>query len=245
MQYHTTVQRLMEINHLRSTTVKIGQAITIAAPARSPVVKLSNMPNSSTSHSSTNASTQTCTQAHYLTYVVHSGDSLWSISQAYGVSIDTIRSDNAIGGDAIYPGMKLKIGAVDTTYHPDAASRAMIAQAPKWLIPVYKAAGRKYDVPWTVLAAIHKEETDFDVTGNDVSYAGAIGPMQFMPQTFAIFGVPAPGHKTPNIRNVEDAIYSAANMLHHEGISADPYYAIYSYNHSAAYVHDILRMASI
>lgn len=251
--YGTTVGKLVRANHLESMTLQVGQRLTI--PLKHGRVFDSGIQRAGSrgvhgvgtkSQSNWDMSGQRAQSSrHMLTYVVKSGDSLWSIAQAYGVSIDTIRSDNAIGGDAIYPGTKLRIGAVDTTYHPDAASKALIAEAPKWLIPVYKAAGRKYDVPWTVLAAIHKEETDFDVTGNDVSYAGAIGPMQFMPDTFEIFGVPAPGHRTADIRNVEDAIYSAANMLHQEGIAADPYYAIFTYNHSASYVHDILHMSAI
>lgn len=244
--YHTTVNHLEDINHLSSSTLQIGQVLTVV-PSKTDVHWV---PSSRASHhrATANVKRKHTTAAHarqVLIYTVKPGDSLWSIAQMYGVSIDTIRSVNAIGGDAIFPGAKLKICAVNTTYHPTAASKALISKAPKWLIPVYKAAGRKYDVPWTVLVAIHKEETDFGVTGNDISYAGAIGPMQFMPDTFRIFGVAAPGHTTPDIHNVEDAIYSAANMLHQEGIQADPYYAIFRYNHSSSYVHDILHMSAM
>lgn len=119
-------------------------------------------------------------------------------------------------------------------------SRSTVESAPR-----VSSSGEKYDIPWTVLTAIHKEETDFDCTGQDVSSAGAIGPMQFMPSTFAIFGVPAPGHQTADIHNVYDAIYSTAHMLEATGFSRDPYHAIYEYNHSVSYVRDILRMSAV
>ncbi|WP_284225059.1 LysM peptidoglycan-binding domain-containing protein [Alicyclobacillus hesperidum] len=232
---HTTVSAIVQENHLTSTILHIGQVLRVIDGLVTPRIQ---RPKSSKANSSPTKSW------HPMTYVVQPGDSLWKISREFGVSIRAIINDNALLGDDIQPGQRLVIGPMNASYHPTAASRALIASAPKWLIPIYQAAGRKYDIPWTVLAAIHKEETDFDTTGDDVSSAGALGPMQFMPSTFAIFGVPAPGHKTPSIYNVEDAIYSAANMLHQEGFSQDPYYAVYAYNHSTVYVHDILHMSA-
>jgi HAMP domain-containing protein len=54
---------------------------------------------------------------------------------------------------------------------------------PSSVIPIYKAAGRRYQIPWQVLAAINGIETDY---GRDlsVSSAGAIGSMQLMPATW-------------------------------------------------------------
>jgi len=63
---------------------------------------------------------------------------------------------------------------------------------PAFLIPIYRAAGRLYDIPWQVLAAINWIETDY---GRDLSTssAGAVGWMQFMPATWQMYGV-AVGH---------------------------------------------------
>jgi Transglycosylase SLT domain len=60
-------------------------------------------------------------------------------------------------------------------------------QPPSYLIPIYKAAAAKYQIPWEVLAAINYIETGY---GKDlaVSSAGAVGWMQFMPSTWAKYG---------------------------------------------------------
>ena len=58
-------------------------------------------------------------------------------------------------------------------------------------------AGRRYGIPWQVLAAINAIESDY---GRDLSTssAGAIGWMQFMPATWKQYGVAADGHSVPN-----------------------------------------------
>ena len=83
---------------------------------------------------------------------------------------------------------------------------------PAPLMPLYASAERTYGVPWNVLAAINKVETDFGRNLN-VSSAGAIGWMQFMPDTWARYGVDGndDGEKDPY--DPEDAIPSAANYL--------------------------------
>lgn len=114
-------------------------------------------------------------------------------------------------------------------------------------IPIYVAAGEKYNVPWTLLAAHHRIETRFSTMSTLISPAGAEGHMQFMPCTFvgwqhptcgdlgkgdipkkdktnpAIikkyggYGVDADGDGIANPFNLEDAIYSAANYLSKNG----------------------------
>ena len=54
---------------------------------------------------------------------------------------------------------------------------------PPFLLPVYQAAGIEYGVRWEVLAAINEIETDYGRNLN-VSTAGALGWMQFMPPTW-------------------------------------------------------------
>ncbi|WAH35114.1 LysM peptidoglycan-binding domain-containing protein [Alicyclobacillus dauci] len=223
----TTVAALEADNHLTTDLLQIGQALRI------PKKLVMTSGSSTTSQSS-------------LIYTVAQGDSLWGISVAYGVPIDKLRADNGLSMNSnLYAGQKLTIHARQATYHPTEASKKLISNAPKSLIPVYQASGKRYGIPWTVLAAIHKEETDFDTKGFDVSFAGAIGPMQFMPETFRIYAVPAPGHKYPNIHNVQDAIYTAAHMLKEKGFNRDPYHAIYDYNHSVSYVSDIFHMSAV
>lgn len=228
--HHTTVAELVRLNRLRSTLLHVGQILRLPAQCHRPIA----LPKSP------EASSPSCVPN--LTYTVQPGDSLWEISNIFGVPVSAIRSANHLRTSAIYPGERLVIEP-SRAFGGSQAQSVLLREAPAWLIPVYKAAGAKYDIPWTVLAAIHKVETDFSTDGDIESYAGAIGPMQFLPSTFAIFGVPAPGHRTADIHNVEDAIYSAAHMLHQEGFSLDPYYAIWTYNHSATYVKDVLHLA--
>lgn len=175
-------------------------------------------------------------------YTVQSGNTLWALSELYGIPVVRIQKDNHLSGVTIYPGQKLRL--VNPSSHPPAMPR-LLKNAPAELIPIYMQAAARYKVPWTVLAAIHKTETDFSLGGPITSCAGAQGPMQFMPATFAEFGVAAPGVPgPPDIDNVEDAIYSAAHMLSVDGFDNNPWQAVWDYNHSARYVSTILQIAN-
>lgn len=115
---------------------------------------------------------------------------------------------------------------------------------PSSLIPVYQAAGAHYNVSWNVLAAINYVETAYAPGPVPPNSAGAEGPMQFEPPTWALYGVSAPGHTPPpNIQNVPDAIWSAAHYLSASGFAANPRQAIYSYNHAWWYVNEVLADA--
>ena len=115
---------------------------------------------------------------------------------------------------------------------------------PPYLIPIYEAAGNRYDVPWRVLAAINAVETDY---GRDlsVSPAGAVGWMQFMPETWARWAVDADhdGEKNPYSR--QDAIFTAARYLQASGAEHDLAGAIFAYNHAAWYVTEVLLRARL
>ncbi len=98
---------------------------------------------------------------------------------------------------------------------------------------------------WTVLAAIGQIESG---DGNNVgpSSAGALGPMQFLPSTWAIWGITAFGETgPPNILDPYDAVPSAARLLCADGAStpAGLAGAIYSYNHATWYVTEVLALA--
>ena len=74
-------------------------------------------------------------------------------------------------------------------------------RVPPFLLPIYQAAGTAYDIPWQVLAAINEVETDYGRDLN-VSSAGAEGWMQFLPSSWALYGVDATGSatRTPTTR---------------------------------------------
>jgi hypothetical protein len=117
-------------------------------------------------------------------------------------------------------------------------------QIPPFLLPIYQAAGSAYDIPWQVLAAINEVETDY---GRDlsVSSAGAEGWMQFLPTEWAQYGVDANGDGYKDPYSPADAIFAAARYLHAAGGSANISAAVYSYNHSQAYVSSVLLRAQL
>jgi Transglycosylase SLT domain len=98
---------------------------------------------------------------------------------------------------------------------------------------------------WTVLAAIGQIESG-DGRNVGPSTAGALGPMQFLPSTWAIWGITAFGETgAPNIMDPYDAVPSAARLLCADGAStaAGLAGAIYSYNHASWYVTEVLALA--
>ncbi len=112
------------------------------------------------------------------------------------------------------------------------------------LLPIWQAAGNSYGIPWEVLAAINKVETNF---GQNLgpSSAGAIGWMQFMPSTWARWGVDANGDGVADPNNPTDAIFSAARYLAGCGGQFDIARAVYCYNHASWYVNEVLGLASL
>jgi hypothetical protein len=115
---------------------------------------------------------------------------------------------------------------------------------PLFLLPIYQAAAVQYGVPWPVLAAINEVETDFG-TDLSVSTAGAVGWMQFMPETWLQYGVDAVSAGYADPYNPVDAIFAAARYLHAAGASSDLRAAILAYNHSEAYVESVLLRARL
>jgi murein DD-endopeptidase MepM/ murein hydrolase activator NlpD len=115
-------------------------------------------------------------------------------------------------------------------------------EIPPFLLPIYQACGTEYGIPWEVLAAINKIETAFG-TNLNVSTAGAVGWMQFLPSTWETYGVDANGDGRKDPYNPVDAICAAANYLKASGGSHDLYNAILSYNHADWYVQEVLLYA--
>jgi len=115
-------------------------------------------------------------------------------------------------------------------------------EIPPFLLPIYQACGTQYGVPWEVLAAINKIETAFG-TNLNVSSAGAVGWMQFLPSSWATYGVDANGDGRKDPYNPVDAICGAARYLRAAGGRKDLYGAIFSYNHADWYVQEVLLYA--
>lgn len=111
---------------------------------------------------------------------------------------------------------------------------------------LYVAAGQKYGVPWPLLAGVGMEETG-QGRNNHESTAGAQGLMQFLPTTFALYGVDGNGDGKLDIHNDSDSVYSAAHLLREAGVkdgAAGVRAALLRYNHATWYVNDVLYYAA-
>jgi hypothetical protein len=122
------------------------------------------------------------------------------------------------------------------------------------LLETYRAAARTCPgFDWTVAAGIGKVESDHgrsQLPGvhSGANFAGAMGPMQFLLATWQAFKTSAPGHVIPDVYDLSDAVYTAARYLCHLGAGTSELQrlrsAIFGYNHSTAYVDQVLAVAA-
>ncbi len=130
-------------------------------------------------------------------------------------------------------------------------SAAALADIPGNLLPVYQAAAERCGMPWAVVAAVGKVESDHGRSRaqgvqSGTNFAGASGPMQFLARTWDAYGVDGNGDGVANVFDPVDAIYGAANYLCATG-AGDPARlrkAIWHYNHAEWYVHKVLAQAA-
>jgi soluble lytic murein transglycosylase-like protein len=106
------------------------------------------------------------------------------------------------------------------------------------LLAFYREGQRRFGVPWQVLAAVNLVETGMGrIRGTSV--AGARGPMQFMPGTWAAFG-------KGDVDDPHDAILAAARYLAHNGGGRGHVdRALFAYNRSRLYVRGVKAYAAI
>jgi peptidoglycan hydrolase CwlO-like protein len=128
----------------------------------------------------------------------------------------------------------------------DAASSVTPYPIPAAFRALYQAAAATCPgLSWTVLAAIGQVETHHG-SGTMVSSAGALGPMQFLPATFAHYAVDGDHDGKADIMNPADSIYTAAHYLCANGAGTGDnglYNAVWHYNHADWYVQLVLSLA--
>jgi hypothetical protein len=157
------------------------------------------------------------------------------------------RSDAGLRSDlaTLFPHAHLRI------VRPPHVNQAVISAYARSVIPagylaLYRAAASTCrGLPWTVLAAIGTVETG-NGANTSTSSKGAMGPMQFLPSTFAAYAVDGDGDGVANIQDPADAIYSAARYLCAWGAGLGGqslYAAIFAYNHADWYVREVIRLA--
>jgi hypothetical protein len=129
-----------------------------------------------------------------------------------------------------------------------------LSDIPRGYLFLYRAAGERYGVDWTVLAAIGSIETDHGrsaapgVRSGVNSYGCCAGPMQFYVvgrgSTWASYGLDGNGDGRASPYDPADAIPAAARYLRASGAPRDYRRAIYAYNHADWYVEDVLARAA-
>ena len=106
---------------------------------------------------------------------------------------------------------------------------------PEELLRFYKGAEAEFGIPWYYLASINLIESRMGRINGD-STAGAQGPMQFIPSTWAAYG-------KGNVNDPRDAIMAAARYLKAAGAPGDMPKALFAYNHSQPYVNAVILYA--
>ncbi len=122
---------------------------------------------------------------------------------------------------------------------------APIAGIPPDYLVLYEQAGERFGLQWQVLAGIGQIEThhgrgDASCAPN---FAGARGPMQFLPGTFAEAARLA-GIANPNICDPADAIPAAAALLRADGAPDNWTQALLHYNPNPKYPDEVMYWAN-
>jgi hypothetical protein len=99
---------------------------------------------------------------------------------------------------------------------------------------------------WSLLAAVGQVESGHGRNAG-TSSAGARGPMQFMPATFAAYAVDGDNDGRADIDSPADSIYTAAHYLCANGAGTGPAgvrHALFRYNHANWYVDMVVALAA-
>lgn len=140
-------------------------------------------------------------------------------------------------------GSNNQCGGGSTALQPGASSSAE-RNIPDNYLKLYEAAGKQYGLQWNILAGIGYRESTHGLNPG-VSSAGARGPMQFMPATWAHYAVDGDGDGIRDIMNPADAIPTAARYLKASGAPDNWEKAIWHYNQSHQYYLNVMSTARL
>jgi membrane-bound lytic murein transglycosylase B len=127
-------------------------------------------------------------------------------------------------------------------------SRAAVADIPAGYLRLYRTAGARYRIPWPVLAAIGKVESDhgrvrLPGVRSGSNWAGACGPMQLGCVAGSKAGNAWARYGHGSVYDPADAVPAAARYLVDHGARRNLDRALFAYNHSWAYVARVKQLA--
>ena len=115
---------------------------------------------------------------------------------------------------------------------------------PSWEAAARVAADTCPGLPAPVLVAIARVESSLGLQSWP-SHAGAEGPMQFLPRTWAAYGADGDRDGRTDVSNATDALHGAARLLCANGAGDGRLRsALWNYNHSDDYVEQVLTVAA-
>jgi membrane-bound lytic murein transglycosylase B len=137
-----------------------------------------------------------------------------------------------------------QIAAVSTVTVSSGPCNTIVSEEEKWHW-INQAAGA-YNIPAKLLGAVWQIETGKRFCTSVSSFAGAQGPLQFMPGTWRKYAKDGNGDGASNINDARDALFAAAHLLASNGADRGNYRrALFAYNHADWYVNKVLAMAQI
>ncbi|MBV8461701.1 MAG: C40 family peptidase [Acidimicrobiales bacterium] len=121
-----------------------------------------------------------------------------------------------------------------------------------WMAIEQEAAATCPGLPWSLLGAVgtiesHSGQSTAPGVWSGANGAGAEGPMQFEPATFAAYATVGPGGaQPPSPYDPVDAVFTAAAMLCANGGGAPETLrsAVLAYDHSAVYAEEVLTLTT-
>ncbi len=113
-RYGTSYQKLMTLNNLSSTTIFVGQKLTVSGKVSTPAPSTGSSSNSSTT-------TETASSNSSI-YTVKAGDSLSKIAAAHGTTHQKLMTLNNLSSTTIFVGQKLTVSGKTTTTAPSSDS---------------------------------------------------------------------------------------------------------------------------
>ena len=144
--------------------------------------------------------------------------------QRLPVDLQRTATDNFTAGNGLFSGL--------SPLKPPVRFKTTRPASPHLLRDLHRRAGRRFGIPWEILAAVNFVETRFGrILGP--SSAGALGPMQFLSSTWARYG------NGGDILDPHDSIFGAARYLAASGGRSDIRTALYHYNNSDDYVNGV------